>query len=122
MYKRSLLIFAVLIVPFCTAFAQWAPTHLPGTREVYSLAATSSRLFAGTDYDVNYTDDNGANWYSEGIGISNFLSFVQIHGKLFTGSADFGVGVTTDDGLSWRSVNNGITDYFIASLASFGDD
>ncbi|HET7152595.1 MAG TPA: hypothetical protein VFJ29_02435, partial [Candidatus Kapabacteria bacterium] len=98
MYKRSLLVFIVFVLPYSVAFAQWVPTHLPGARTVYSLAATSDRVFAGTDYDVYMTDNNGANWYSQGLGVEFFQAFTELNGNLFTGSTEHGVTRSTDDG------------------------
>jgi photosystem II stability/assembly factor-like uncharacterized protein len=93
--------------------ASWG---FPGlnNKSVYTLAATGSNLFAGTDSGVYLSNDNGANWVKVNVGLPNsppiVYSLFASGSKLFAGLAYGGIFRSTDSGKNWIAINTGLTD------------
>lgn len=89
----------------------WLPT---GINNISALGLMKNgRLFAGDGWvgALYRSNDNGLNWYNNGIGIRNFkiYSFTENSvGDYFVGT-NGGIYKTTNSGDNWHTVNSGYT-------------
>ncbi len=91
-----------------SASQSWTQTSLNHT-EVFCVAVSDSRIFAGTkDYGIYYSDNNGSNWTQSSLNNKSVLSFVTANNKIFAGTISSGIYVSTDNGINWAqsSLNN----------------
>jgi photosystem II stability/assembly factor-like uncharacterized protein len=88
--------------------------------EVYTLATSSTNIFAGTNGGVFLSANSGSSWSERNNGmVSTFVNTSTTNGdKLFVGTKGSGAFLSTNNGLSWTDVNNGLTNRNILSLFS----
>lgn len=97
----------------------WTPVSsgLPNNTTIYSLAASGTVLFAGTNGGGVYiSTNNGTNWNEANINLTNIViwSFAVTGNNVFAGTDD-GVFLTTDNGASWSNTEyNLISAYALA--------
>ncbi|HZS05030.1 MAG TPA: Ig-like domain-containing protein [Blastocatellia bacterium] len=93
-------------------------------REVLSLLAVGTNLFAGTKGGVYVSADNGQNWTSSsaGIPLTRPRCFAQIDSTLFVGTYGSGMFKSTDNGATWTSIGDTLPSVYYTALAAFGSD
>jgi hypothetical protein len=98
---------------------------------VYSLAVSSSNIFAGTSGNDIYqsggvflSTDNGTNWTAVNSGLTTWDVYcLAVKGSnIFAGTKYGGVFLTTNMGASWTAVNSGLTNMYVYSLAIIGNN
>ena len=95
------------------------------TKNVHSLVADNTNLYAGTFWGTFKTTDFGSSWkYINGN--SNSSSYtdqaIVINGnKIIIGTLENGPYLTVDNGNSWNYANNGMSNINIHSMANKGD-
>ncbi len=106
--------------------AQWVQmSNGIGNKFVYSLDASSTNIFAGTDsYGVYLSTNNGASWTQTGLDGKSILSLV-ISGNtsdkseqvIFAGTLYNGVFLSTNNGTNWTQTTlNNKNVYSLASI------
>ncbi len=89
--------------------------------EVHDYASIGSRLFAGTDFGVWYTDDLGDNWTFAGNGGNEVWSLLSVGSRLIAGHLLFkGIYTSTDSGITWNHVSGIIGNANVYSLEQYG--
>lgn len=94
-------------------------------KNVSTLLANSTDLFAGTDSGVFLSTDNGTNWAAVNNGLTDkhISSLALIGDNLFAGTGGAGVFLSTNNGTSWTAVDSGLSgphSYIVVSLAVSG--
>ncbi len=75
---------------------------------VGQIIVQSSTLIAGADYQIFYSEDNGASWVSK-FNPGYTVNCFQTKGNtLFAGTQGGGIFITSDHGITWNSANNGL--------------
>ncbi len=98
--------------------AQWAQFSNLGGRRVFSLAASGSNLFAGTDFGVFLSKDGGVSWTPRNAGLPNLVvTSLAWNGPRIFAAMDQWVYRSADTGVTWTLSNNGLTASSISSLA-----
>ncbi len=88
---------------------------------VYSLAAISTNLFAGTDSGVFRSTNNGANWTETSSGITNKrINTLYAHGTNIYAGTPTGIFLSANNGNTWNAANNGLTNQNIYGFTSIG--
>lgn len=96
--------------PLTSAHSQWQPLGLDSLR-VFSLAASSSAMFAGTDQHGVYRSTNGGiSWSQSNSGLhDSFAKTLEMGGsRIYSGSNRGGASVSTNDGVSWQNISAGL--------------
>lgn len=91
-----------------------------GLREgdIRAVAATSSKLFAGTWGDgVYYRDINGLIWQQTSLTDEDIYCLAVVGTNIFAGTYEDGVFRSTDNGATWTPVNNGLGNDQVESFA-----
>ncbi len=103
--------------------AQWTMTGGPAGLSTHCLAASGSKLFAGTDYGIYLTTDNGTVWkLVTPPSLSYTTVALQFSGeRLYAGIFGRGIYVTTDFGATWEALNAGLTNSSVMDLDVSGD-
>jgi len=98
------------------------PLNSSGEYQVYSTAANSTTLFAGTVAGPCRSTDNGATWASDtsGIGALLVLSLAVSDSIAVAGTQGFSLYISTNNGASWVQKSNGLTSPTVYSLAIAG--
>ena len=101
----------------------WASVNSGLTNtEVYALAVSGTKLFAGTNGGVFLSTDNGTSWNAANTGLTDdYVRALAIRGtNLFAGTAGFiggGVFLSTNSGTTWTNKSSGLTTHIIQALA-----
>jgi photosystem II stability/assembly factor-like uncharacterized protein len=84
----------------------WRPTNLIH-KNIYSLTANNTNLFAGTDSGVFFSTDDAKNWTQAGLTQKHINTFA-VSGSNIYACTDSGVFLTMDNGTSWiqKGLNN----------------
>jgi photosystem II stability/assembly factor-like uncharacterized protein len=116
------LLAALLAAEPFEAQAGWFRTDLPDSPSVWCMATIGTTLFAGTDYGVYVTKDNGTNWTAVNTGLTtSWVNCLAVNGtNLFAATNGGGVFLSTNNGTSWTAVNTGLTNTMVLSLAVIG--
>jgi hypothetical protein len=105
----------VLLCPF--APAQWVHTNLPDSDAVSCFAVSGTNLFAGTDWGVFLSTNNGASWTAVNEGFlkypyNNTTRYAAVNCFAISGASLFagakGVFLSTDNGTNWTAVSEGL--------------
>lgn len=89
--------------------------------EVMCVAATSSKVFAGTWGDTLYSRDlNGLIWQKTSLGDNYVQCLAVIGNDVFAGSYGGGVYLSTDEGATWTQMNNGLTEHQVECFSVSG--
>jgi hypothetical protein len=88
--------------------AQWVQSNGPTGGIVNCLAVSGTNLFAGTDYGVYLSTNNGTSWAQTGLTGSSVKSLVISSTNIFAGTYRNGVYLSNNNGTSWTQVNKGI--------------
>lgn len=88
------------------------------SKNVYSLAISGKKIFAGTNGGVYTSDNNGVSWNLIDSDLKNtiVLSLAASGTNIFAGTSS-GVFLSTDNGANWKAVNSGLTFLSVNSLA-----
>jgi len=93
------------------------------TNNVFALAVSGSKIFAGTaDDGVYYSSDYGNNWNVVNNGLPSYTTVYSIAisgNKIFIGT-NSGVYYSTNNGSNWACVNSGLTNTIINAVAISG--
>jgi photosystem II stability/assembly factor-like uncharacterized protein len=85
---------------------------------INTFTALGNNIFVGTyNYGVFISSNNGLNWISSSLPMSNFHASTKIASYVFFGSFDT-VFLSTDNGLSWHPANNGLNNIQIWTLGA----
>jgi hypothetical protein len=103
--------------------ANWTAAGLTN-QNIYSLFATGSNIFAGTESGLFLSTNNGSNWnfMNTGLPASTVRTLAVSGSYLFAGTYGDGVFKSTNNGATWTSVNTGITGQYIFSFAVSGSN
>jgi ligand-binding sensor domain-containing protein len=110
------------ILNFNSLKAQWIQTSGPTGGIVNCLAASGTKLFAGTNGNGVYiSTNNGTNWTPANSGIENsgVLDLAFSGQSLFAGTYD-GLFKSTNDGSNWTEVNIGLLSDYVTNIAVSG--
>ncbi len=117
--KKLYIFIAVIMVLFPKVIsAQWIQTSLSYSNiNVRVISLSGKNIFAGTDYGVFLSTDNGTTWNMANAGIttSRIYSLAVDSENIFAGT-DHGVFHSTNNGASWMSVNKGLIDSVVLVL------
>ena len=69
------LVLAFILNFACTINSQWVQTNCPYSGSVNSFTVFGTNIFAGADYSVFLSTDNGSNWTA----VSNGLTGAYVH-------------------------------------------
>ena len=98
----------------------WSPSNSGiAEKDVFSLIANSTYLFAGTDSGVFRSSDNGVTWLAANVGIEQrfVYSFIFANGYLFAGTS-WGLYKSADNGTTWSDANgNALTSSTIHDIS-----
>jgi len=99
--------------------AQWVPLYGPENVKVYSLAASGTNIYAGTDNGIFMSSNSGASW--DTMGFSGSVVYdVTISGSYLYAAPEFsGLYRTSNNGKTWDSI---MYDPIIYGVAFSGDD
>jgi len=81
------------------------------TDNVSAFLVSGNKLFAGTEFGVYISTDNGTTWNGTGDTNTYIRAFAEVGTYLFAASSGIflgGVIMSTDDGASWNPSNNGL--------------
>jgi photosystem II stability/assembly factor-like uncharacterized protein len=114
---KKLLIILSFVSLTIIANGQWQLTSLDSLT-VFSLAAKGDTIFAGTEYGVYMSTNNGDNWKVVDSGLINIfiLSFAISGNNIFVATNGDGVFLSSNNGQLWTAVNNGLTPNIIEAL------
>jgi photosystem II stability/assembly factor-like uncharacterized protein len=99
---------ALLIVFSFFAFAtkgQWESTNGPTGGEIYSLASTADRLFAGTVNGLFFSDNAGVSWQEADLELTvanEAVYALAAIGDTIVCGADYGIYRSVDNGMTWQ--------------------
>ncbi len=108
-YRIYLVVVAAFLISF-SASAQWQSLGLDTVR-IFSLAETSSGLFAGSDNNGVYRSTNGGvTWVQSNAGLHDTFvkTLVPVGTRLYSGSNRGGVSVSMNGGLNWQNISAGL--------------
>jgi hypothetical protein len=107
----SAALWLVLLLPL-NVLAQWQELGTPGDAAIYSLGNEGDTLYAGTQFDLIRSTDNGLTWALKDVGLTTSmvpaLSITTLNGIVFAGSSSAGVYRSTDHGETWSEANAGL--------------
>ena len=87
-----------------------------GNKYVRAVARSSTGyLFAGGDYGIYKSTDQGASWNSVGLNICG-VKKVAVNSQNNVFAASWGMGRSSDLGQTWETINNGIDNYDIRAI------
>jgi len=91
---------------------------------VNALAVSGQDLFAGTNYGVYLSTNNGASWTAVDSDLTPTVNALAVSDNaIFAGTANLGIYRSTNNGTSWTAVDSGITDSaYVFSLAVSGNN
>lgn len=84
---------------------------------INSIAINEPNIFAGTNYGIFLSTNEGSNWNWAGLSNLNVLSIAIIGENIFGATQNDGVFLSTNNGINWTSINNGLTNTHLLSLA-----
>lgn len=92
--------------------------------DIQSVAATSTKIFAGTWGDGIYIKDAAGGIWQHCSQLTNISvqCFAVIGNNVFAGTYSTGVWLSTDNGANWTQVNNGLTGSQVECFAVKGTD
>jgi len=96
MNKLSKITFFFLLIFAVTTKAQWQPTGGPSGGHVNCLAVGENKIFAGTDFGVYVSDNNGNSWQNTSVVFSNKINTLLYFNKLIFAGTDSGVYVFSE--------------------------
>jgi hypothetical protein len=101
------------------ARAQWVQTNGPYGCSVSSLVVNGTDVFAGTEYGIYHSTDDGASWYTSNNGLthSSINAIAKVDANIFVGTGGGGVFLSTNNGVNWTAVNNGLPSGDFAATA-----
>ncbi|MBM4157428.1 MAG: T9SS type A sorting domain-containing protein [Ignavibacteria bacterium] len=94
----------------CSGDTMWIQTML-NNKNVFSLAARDSNIFAGTDLNgVWLSTDNGINWIQSSLNNKNVQSLLVNGNNIFAGTyvtpfSYAGIYISTNNGINWNKTN-----------------
>ena len=100
--KKITLLFLAGLCFIHLVSAQWQQTHGPYGGIINCFARNGNTLFAGSNYAIYLSGDNGINWVQSNAGINypDVRSFVTDETGVFAGTYN-GVFLSADDGQHW---------------------
>ncbi len=110
MIKMKFLILLIAAL-FSNAFPQWQQTNGPyGCGAISCMAVSGTNIFAGTDYGVFLSTDNGTSWNVVNAGLANrYVTALAVNGtNVFAGTRGGGIYLSTDNGSSWAPASKGL--------------
>lgn len=118
MKKLTIILFLLLAA---NANAQWEkiPNGLSYNSEVWSMAVIGNNLFAGTNYGVYITSNNGTNWTRTNLTQSGNTLLAEGN-NIYAGTKN-GVYITSNNGQNWSKLGTGMGSVWVWSLAKYGD-
>ncbi len=100
----------------------WLPVNSGLTNlYVFSLYASGSNVFAGTQAGAFISTNNGQSWaqVNSGMGTPTINCFTSYGTNTFAGTSGNGVYLSTNNGTSWAQVNSGLTSTNVSSLINY---
>ena len=123
-YKLLILIPALLILNSSfiihNCSAQWVQmsSGMPATT-VFSLATLGNNIFAGTEYGVYLSTNNGTNWTQTALYFPSVFSLATLGNNIFAGTSWDGVYLSTNNGTNWtQTALNNTTGFSLATLGN----
>lgn len=102
----------------------WSPSSagLPSSDSaMYSLMVHGSRVFAGADSAIYYSDDNGISWSLSWVTDSRVLEFAEDSSALYVVTRTAGCLKSIDNGQSWNAANNGLQTDSLTDILAVGN-
>ena len=123
MWTRGFMRTAVIFLVTMTALAQqpagnaetWVKLDGGVNKDWISvLAAGENRLYAGTEYGILVSDDQGLTWRYVPLGFKHSPSSMAVDGNtVYVGTFDGGIFRSDDSGETWKPIRNGLITYKI---------
>lgn len=89
--------------------------------DVRSVAATGSKVFAGTYSSGVYVKDiNGSIWEQTSFKDQSIISLTAVGNIVLAGTYSTGIYLTSDNGKTWKKVNTGLNDFQVNCFAVSG--
>jgi hypothetical protein len=85
--------------------------------DVHALFVNGSFIFAGTDFGVYISTNNGLNWSPRDSMPMSVISFAASGSYLFKGTENYGVFRSINNGASWISASSGLNSSYINTLS-----
>ncbi|MCK5776596.1 MAG: T9SS type A sorting domain-containing protein [Bacteroidales bacterium] len=106
--KKVLLIVMISMISF-SGMAQWELVMQEGGN-IYSLIESENMMYAGTQFGVFKSADNGISWNEANNGLTNTIVHPMIANDLrvFAGT-EAGIFISDNKGESWSESNEGLT-------------
>ena len=122
MLKKTFIVSVILISLYTTSInAQWAQAITGmGNQAILSLLAEGDTLYAGSNFNVYKSTNQGDNWFTINNGlpsVTNFNSIVRSGNFLVAGGDSPGIWLSSNNGANWFQTVNGIdADEYVYSL------
>ena len=112
-----------------TLVCQWTAVNSGLTNSwIYALAVAGNNIFAGTNYGIFLSTNNGTSWAEFHNNNDTSWHFGTVYSLAVSGSHIFagtyagGVFLSTNNGSSWATVNNGLTNDTVWCIAVSGNN
>ena len=128
MLKKTFIVSVILISLYTTSInAQWAQAITGmGNQAILSLLAEGDTLYAGSNFNVYKSTNQGDNWFTINNGlpsVTNFNSIVRSGNFLVAGGDSPGIWLSSNNGANWFQTVNGVdADEFVYSLFVDGNN